>query len=763
MASSHLHLPGHGHPTVPSPPVPALHGSLSLRILSARNLSAAADSTISSMLSRMLTDASDTFVEVTAGPRSLIKTSTAIGGGAAPVWPDAFMRLDVCEDVPVLTATVYAAAGVQIGRMVKPRSLGVCDIDVAFLIQTGKLSGELELVSKHRKSRAGFLTVEIVFTPVGGTMGYEVPNTYFPMRTSCMLSSFQDACVPPGSLPQIVDGNGLDYAQRSCWSEMYAAIVGAEKLVYISGWSVVSSLVMVRDSNIPVLPLGDLLVKKANEGCTVSVLIWDELGSVNGAVLKSDGLMGTSDEQTYTFFKPTKVHCEKLSRCDDGTNGLLGGWQTSGLWSHHGKYVIVDRECPSDLTKRRLTCYLGGLDLASGRYDTPQHSLFRTLQTVHADDYHQACTLGTSPSTGPREPWHDVHCCIEGAVVWDVVRTFEDRWRRQAPGTAMAALAPTVSGAVSMFVTPDAERAIIDKMPDRFNIQVIRSIDDRSCLFDPAQGSNELSFKKGRQVDAGILAAYVHHIRRAERFIYIENQYFQGGSAQLWADPSNISDNIVPCEIVKKICSKIRARLPFAVYILMPLMPEGTNVAAVSEVLRWQARTAEGMYRKIGACIRDAGLVGVVLPTDYLTYFCLGNRESESGSQGTAAPPTNTTAFAAWSARRHQIYVHSKYACFDDVVHIIGSANIKYVYAATLHQTRARSSFVLTLEAFDGPSLRLLCLFQITVTDRWRRYATRKSLLSHINPLIPTALQVHTRHEEPYIAFGCLYGLSTWE
>jgi len=38
--------------------------------------------------------------------------------------------------------------------------------------------------------------------------------------------------------------------------------------------------------------------------------------------------------------------------------------------------------------KRKIVAFIGGLDLCLGRYDTPAHSLFRTLQTTHKDDFH---------------------------------------------------------------------------------------------------------------------------------------------------------------------------------------------------------------------------------------------------------------------------------------------------------------------------------------------------------------------------------------
>lgn len=48
--------------------------------------------------------------------------------------------------------------------------------------------------------------------------------------------------------------------------------------------------------------------------------------------------------------------------------------------------MIVDTDAGNG--KRRIISFIGGLDLCNGRYDTPQHPIFRTLTTLHSDDYH---------------------------------------------------------------------------------------------------------------------------------------------------------------------------------------------------------------------------------------------------------------------------------------------------------------------------------------------------------------------------------------
>lgn len=56
------------------------------------------------------------------------------------------------------------------------------------------------------------------------------------------------------------------------------------------------------------------------------------------------------------------------------------------LFTHHQKCVLVDTQAYRN--KRKITAFIGGLDLCDGRYDTPEHRLFRDLDTVYKDDFH---------------------------------------------------------------------------------------------------------------------------------------------------------------------------------------------------------------------------------------------------------------------------------------------------------------------------------------------------------------------------------------
>ena len=79
-------------------------------------------------------------------------------------------------------------------------------------------------------------------------------------------------------------------------------------------------------------------------------------------------------------------------------------------------------------------------------------------------------------------------------------------------------------------------------------------------------------------MDFSIQNAYVSAIRKAERFMYIENQYFLG-SSHAWQDYRGAGKctHLVPIEIALKIANQIRAGKRFCAYIVLPMWPEGPS------------------------------------------------------------------------------------------------------------------------------------------------------------------------------------------
>ena len=68
-------------------------------------------------------------------------------------------------------------------------------------------------------------------------------------------------------------------------------------------------------------------------------------------------------------------------------------------FTHHQKAVILDT-ADERSERRRVTAFIGGIDLTTGRYDDAEHSLFRENHTVHSHDWMQHNVTGALQEFG---------------------------------------------------------------------------------------------------------------------------------------------------------------------------------------------------------------------------------------------------------------------------------------------------------------------------------------------------------------------------
>ncbi|CAN6284481.1 unnamed protein product [Urochloa humidicola] len=605
----------------------------------------------------------------------------------SPRWNESF-RIYCAHDASNIIFTVKAdnpVGATLIGRAYLPtrdiaaghkveRWLDICDEKRQPLAGGDKIHVSLQFTDVANDPDAGWGA-----GVAGAAHAGAVPRTFFEMRRGCRVRLYQDAHVADGFAPRVRLDGGRIYQPSRCWEDVFEAINNARRMVYIAGWSVNTDVQLLRDPRRASSPetLGQLLIRKADEGVAVLMLVWDDRTSGGLGPIRRDGLMATHDEDTAAFFRGTRVRCVLCPRNPDKDRSYVQDVETATMFTHHQKTVVVD-----GAGGQGLVSFLGGIDLCDGRYDTGEHPLFRTLGTTHNKDFHQPNFPGASiKKGGPREPWHDVHCRVEGPAAWDVLDNFEQRWRKQGAGdNLLVALDRT-----------QASREVASGDAESWNVQVFRSIDGGAAAGFPEnrdEAPDEAARRglvsgKDHVIERSIQDAYIHAIRRARDFIYIENQYFLG-SSYAWAQgdggvavESINALHLIPKELSLKIASKVEAGERFAVYVVVPMWPEGVpESGSVQAILDWQRRTMEMMYKDVSLAIQAKGIQAD--PRDYLTFFCLGNREAPS--PGEYVPPErpdpDTDYERAQEARRFMIYVHAKTMIVDDEYIIVGSANI---------------------------------------------------------------------------------------
>ena len=312
-----------------------------------------------------------------------------------------------------------------------------------------------------------------------------------------------------------------------------------------------------------------------------------------------------------------------LTNPNTGRRHLAFDGNVNALFSHHQKFVVVDGE----------VAFLGGLDLAYGRWDTNAFDVVidrkkrvindaYNLQIVPAREMTRDEAALTTPERfpnsangcppffssldgsgkvfderfQPRQPWQDVALHIKGPAVYDVFVNFVLRWNSFAgSGTnrfdnRMASnwfelakgkdylVDPLVRGSGSATVQI-CRSASAKQLSDELKLwgDGYKYINDDWKKSDPTRRKKIQEARKA-WVDThqtSIRDAMINCIQSAQAMIYIENQFFMsscGTDAYGSRAPSN---NTVLSEIAHAVARAVYAGRPFHVYIVLPVQPEG--------------------------------------------------------------------------------------------------------------------------------------------------------------------------------------------
>ncbi|XP_053321087.1 phospholipase D2 [Spea bombifrons] len=428
------------------------------------------------------------------------------------------------------------------------------------------------------------------------------------------------------------------------------ALMQAREEIFITDWWLSPEIHLKRPAQNDDWRLDIILKHKAEAGVRVCVLLFKE-------VEMALGINSGYSKRVLMLLHPNI----KVMRHPDHVSSL------SFLWAHHEKMVAIDQS----------VVFLGGLDLAYGRWDDHSYRLTDVGPMVQQQVSQSGAPSPDVPEEDspivpqfwlgkdysnlifkdwiqldkpfedfidrmkcPRMPWRDVGVVIHGKAARDAARHFIQRWN------FTKTLKTKYKRAFYPYLLPKSH-STADKLhytvpgSHAAQVQVLRSVDRWSA------GYNESS----------ILIGYVRCIEEAEHYVYIENQFF------VTCTGGGTIHNTIGDAIVQRILRAYGTNSKFRVFIVIPLLPgfEG-NI----ELGGGNSIQAILHYTYSSICRGDGSIISR-----------LKDHMGEGWRQYLSVCGVRTHGdMPDGSLVTELIYVHSKLLIADDRRVIIGSANI---------------------------------------------------------------------------------------
>lgn len=337
---------------------------------------------------------------------------------------------------------------------------------------------------------------------------------------------------------------------KAYFSALIAALKAAQNTIYITGWQVNWDAQLDAQGT----RLFDVLLEAAknNKNLKIYVMPWDDTAPVQ-----------TYDDQTAAVLLLIKKLVDR--ECVFVTLAQALADENASFFTHHQKQVVIDGKIG----------FVGGIDLAYGRYDDATYDLHADAEGRAALNRYNGCVLPIGvippdtvvdtdlltgaidrltsrgdiitaiekgahqapyaedsptdprppgvvyttldPKSQPRLPWQDVHVQIAGPAVADLALNFVLRWNSIVGNSRLPLPPPATSHPAGS---------------GSCTVQVLRSAPRRMCVAEYSQvfgKDNKSRLPMPDKAQSHIAAAMEILIDKAHHFIYIENQFFVSG------------------------------------------------------------------------------------------------------------------------------------------------------------------------------------------------------------------------------------------
>lgn len=537
-----------------------------------------------------------------------------------------------------------------------------------------------------------------------------VSGQYFDLNQPFAFPRYGNECTP--------FINGRDYMKA-----VAAAIRAAQKFIMITGWQLDYDVEL--DSRGQVGHpgrLSELLADAVLRGVHVRVMLYD---SISVALDTHDDSSQSALQDLPKGSKGGSIQV-MLQYANTG-RGVASRRESNTFFSHHQKSVIVDGD----------VAFVGGLDLAYGRWDTNSFNVVvdPTLHVIN-DAYNMqieparpvtAMERGLTVERGgrpgfypsffggavlnerfqPRQPWQDVALRIKGPAAFDAFVNFVLRWNSFAGSGTNLLDSAMGSG---WFEKCGGNTTLVDpltKGSGSASVQICRSassaqLSDEVRLWDrnhkyvsddwkqPARQRREVA-EKARLAWMGehqtsIKDAMVNCIRSAQACIYIENQFFMSNCGPDQRGTACPSTNAIIAELANAVGKAVQAGRPFHVYLVLPEHAEGKLEDAATLAQAWWAlqgvkRARDSLINRINRQIvrKNMAAWGVgAMPTsaNEIGLLMASHGQLNKWKEYLTVLNLRNYGHTSTTVLTELVYVHTKLLIVDDAVAVIGSANI---------------------------------------------------------------------------------------
>lgn len=251
-------------------------------------------------------------------------------------------------------------------------------------------------------------------------------------------------------------------------------------------------------------------------------------------------------------------------------------------WAHHEKFIVIDY----------AMAFIGGLDLCFGRWDARQHP----LSDVHPEGVSEEIWPGQdfnnnrimdfqkvqdweqnelSKAEYGRMPWHDVSMAVVGPCVYDIAEHFVLRWNfvkrdkyKRDERYDWIVLEGREGEDEDLVGVQRPKHPVGEYLKHPLSPLSTKNLDNKGTVRAQVVRSSA-DWSSGILTDHSIQNAYCEIIRKAEHFVYIENQFFITATG----DQQLPIHNTVGRAMVEAVVRAAKEGRKFRIIILIPAIP----------------------------------------------------------------------------------------------------------------------------------------------------------------------------------------------